>query len=158
MTLKNFPSYEFCYQYYRNFKNYYLKTINSLHVKINNNIQPTLCAVSPGILHTTLWEMSFRGPAWMLIPLPTVLSVAYQLSFVSAWGVSCFLGTSVTHGMLTYTLPRREKQLLIVTDITSPWDSAWCFGHCRIWLFCDTVNCSQPGSSVRGISQARILE
>ena len=28
----------------------------------------------------------------------------------------------------------------------------------RVWLFCDPMDCSPPGSSVRGISQARILE
>ena len=27
-----------------------------------------------------------------------------------------------------------------------------------IWLFCDSINCNLPGSSVRGISQARIVE
>ena len=27
-----------------------------------------------------------------------------------------------------------------------------------VWLFCDPVNCSPPGSTVHGISQARILE
>ena len=27
-----------------------------------------------------------------------------------------------------------------------------------LWLFCDPVDCSPPGSSVHGISQARILE
>ena len=32
-----------------------------------------------------------------------------------------------------------------------------CVFHC-IWLFCDPVDCSWPGSSVRGILQARILE
>ena len=28
----------------------------------------------------------------------------------------------------------------------------------RVWLFCNPVDCSSPGSSVHGISQARILE
>ena len=28
----------------------------------------------------------------------------------------------------------------------------------RVWLFCDPVDCSLPGSSVHGILQARILE
>ena len=28
----------------------------------------------------------------------------------------------------------------------------------RVWLFCDPVDCSPPGSSVLGILQARILE
>ena len=28
----------------------------------------------------------------------------------------------------------------------------------HIWLFCDPMNCSQPGSSVHGLSQIRILE
>ena len=28
----------------------------------------------------------------------------------------------------------------------------------RIWLFCNPMDCSPPGSSVHGISQARILE
>ena len=28
----------------------------------------------------------------------------------------------------------------------------------RVWLFCDPLDCSPPGSSVHGISQARILE
>ena len=28
----------------------------------------------------------------------------------------------------------------------------------RVWLFCDPMDCSPPGSSVHGISQARILE
>ena len=31
------------------------------------------------------------------------------------------------------------------------------FSHC-IWLFCDPMDCNPPGSSVHGISQARILE
>ena len=34
-------------------------------------------------------------------------------------------------------------------------DCPW--GH-HVWLFCDPVNWSPPGSSVRGISQARMLE
>ena len=29
---------------------------------------------------------------------------------------------------------------------------------CRFWLFCDSMDCSPPGSSVLGISQARITE
>ena len=28
----------------------------------------------------------------------------------------------------------------------------------RVWLFCDPMDCSPPGSSVNGISQARIVE
>ena len=28
----------------------------------------------------------------------------------------------------------------------------------RVWLFCDSMDCSPPGSSVHGISQARTLE
>ena len=28
----------------------------------------------------------------------------------------------------------------------------------HVWLFCDPMDCSQPGSSVHGIFQARILE
>ena len=28
----------------------------------------------------------------------------------------------------------------------------------HVWLFCDTIDCSLPGSSVHGIFQARILE
>ena len=28
----------------------------------------------------------------------------------------------------------------------------------RVWLFCDPVDCSPPGSSVHGISQARVLK
>ena len=30
--------------------------------------------------------------------------------------------------------------------------------HPWVWLFCDPLDCSPPGSSVHGISQARILE
>ena len=30
--------------------------------------------------------------------------------------------------------------------------------HSVVWLFCDRMNCRPPGSSVHGISQARILE
>ena len=29
---------------------------------------------------------------------------------------------------------------------------------CSVWPFCDSMDCSQPGSSVHGISQLRILE
>ena len=32
------------------------------------------------------------------------------------------------------------------------------FNCCRVWLFCNPMHCSPPGSSVRGILQARILE
>ena len=28
----------------------------------------------------------------------------------------------------------------------------------RVWLFCNPMHCSSPGSSVHGVSQARILE
>ena len=35
----------------------------------------------------------------------------------------------------------------------------WVLGRCsRVWLFCDPVHCSPPGSSVYGIFQARMLE
>ena len=40
-----------------------------------------------------------------------------------------------------------------------PWETSCC---CLVaqscWLFCDPVDCSQPGSSVHGTLQARILE
>ena len=32
------------------------------------------------------------------------------------------------------------------------------FSHCHVWLFYDHMECSLPGFSVHGISQARILE
>ena len=32
----------------------------------------------------------------------------------------------------------------------------WSLSH--VWFFCDLMDCSPPGSSVHGISQARILE
>ena len=35
---------------------------------------------------------------------------------------------------------------------------SWCLSLSRVRLFCDPVDCSPPGFSVRGISQARILE
>ena len=34
-----------------------------------------------------------------------------------------------------------------------------CVSHSVMsWLFCDPINCSPPGSSVHGVSQARVLE
>ena len=33
-----------------------------------------------------------------------------------------------------------------------------CQSLSRVWLFCNPVNCNPPGSSVRRISQAKILE
>ena len=58
---------------------------------------------------------------------------------------------------------------LLLSQFTSQWwaPEAWClylsvcvcaFCHCRVWLFCKPMDCNPPGSSVHGISQARILE
>ena len=33
-----------------------------------------------------------------------------------------------------------------------------CLVACCVWPFCESMGCSPPGSSVHGISQARILE
>ena len=33
-----------------------------------------------------------------------------------------------------------------------------CLAASHVWLFCDPINCSLPGSSIHGILQARILE
>ena len=41
------------------------------------------------------------------------------------------------------------------TGVTS---TRWCLVTKSCWFICDPVDCSPPGSSVHGISQARILE
>ena len=42
-------------------------------------------------------------------------------------------------------------------DRTISWHFC-CLVISHVWLFCDSTDCSSPGSSVRGISQPRILE
>ena len=58
-----------------------------------------------------------------------------------------FLPTFITGHSSTVTLTYSfQKPLLVV------------FNHCHVWLVCNLVDCSPPGSSVHGISKARILE
>ena len=67
----------------------------------------------------------------------------------------------------------RQSQLIAVSRASctssSPWNcplALYCYGHLvsivqllsHIWLFCGPMDCSLPGSSVHGISQARILK
>ena len=51
----------------------------------------------------------------------------------------------------------------------NPPNLAWCLAHSKysivvvqllscVWLFCEPMDCSPPGSSVHGLPQARILE
>ena len=50
---------------------------------------------------------------------------------------------------LLLSLQHLSQSLLVVVVI-------WSLSH--VWLFCDPTDCSPPGSSLHGISQARILE
>ena len=52
---------------------------------------------------------------------------------------------------------QRFKQDDLRKENRSPWVHCCCLVS-RIWLFCNLMDCSTPGSSVRGIFQARMLE
>jgi len=48
--------------------------------------------------------------------------------------------------------------ILSISANTCIYVDVYLFIFVHVWLFCDPMDCSQPGSSVHGIFQARILE
>ena len=53
---------------------------------------------------------------------------------------------------------KKKKKEMYSHHFTQGIACGCCLSLCRAWHFCDFIDCSPPGSSVHGISQARILE
>ena len=65
---------------------------------------------------------------------------------------SQFTATMISHvhiHVYTHTHTHTSQSYFVVTVV---------YSLRSVWLFCDPMDCSPPGSSVYGISQARILE
>ena len=66
---------------------------------------------------------------------------------------------SQVHQELPATMRCWKRQRIILYRFQKEHDSVDLLWLClTVWFFCDPMDCSPPGSSVHGISQARILE
>ena len=93
-----------------------------------------------------------------------------RLSLVGKQGISAAGTPSVVTLVLESPLPCEPNASLLFGSGWAQSGVPWKTGsprarHCfvvwspsPVWLFCDSMDCSLPGSSVRGILQARILE
>ena len=130
------------------------------------SIQCTFIALNSSVLH-------------YFTPLPTptlaatiLFTVSIALPFSECDGVgttyrtafsNCLLSLSSIHSGSLQVFSWLHSSLLVSADshpIMQMYQlnrSPVC-AFSRIWLFCDLVDCSPPGSSVHGIYQARILE
>ena len=97
----------------------------------------------------------------MIPPLPTpnhgFLSVETERTLTTNLFEFWILILEILFGCL------REQRVFDILDVPPLHkESTLCCGCCLFtklrWSLCDPVDCGTPGSSVRGISQARILE
>jgi len=85
-----------------------------------------------------------------------VKSLSRVQLFVTPWTVGAY------HAPLSMGFSRQEclysNRWRWVISIYSTVHCAVLSCYSHVWLFCDPMDCSPPGSSVHGIFQARILE
>ena len=116
-----------------------------------------VCAVCP-VAHSclTLWSHELQAPGFSVHEISLTRRVEW-VAMPSSRGssqprdqtrVSCTssIGKQVLYHRTTWEAP------------TYTYTHSCCIVPSRVWLLCNPLNCSPPGSSVHGIFQARILE
>ena len=115
--------------------------------------QPVRALTSPpSLLYSRYWTST---TAFVLLFFLHIVFFLYSSHSYSYFQLKCHLLSFPHHVCLDYGC--------------IPQNLAWCVAHSKysiavvqslscVWLFCEPMDCSPPGSSVHGLSQARILE
>ena len=90
---------------------------------------------------------------------------SYSTGCITSLCLSCLaskMGTIIIPSLEDFFFYRFSVLLLSTKWLEHSWTYIKVYTHAQslsfIWLLCDPTDCSLPGSSVHGISQARILE